>query len=109
PASDTLQQAGVKSVFFVSPDSAHDFTSWKRSLYLFAPLLFQDLALSTASAQKPVEPSVATPSPADTAPAGKTIRIKAGQDTPFKDSSGNVWEAERGFEGGAVIGRDAET
>jgi len=109
PASDTLQQAGVKSVVFVSPDSAHDFTSWKRSLYLFAPLLFQDLALSTASAQKPVEPSVATPSPADTAPAGKTIRIKAGQDTPFKDSSGNVWEAERGFEGGAVIGRDAET
>ncbi len=28
------------------------------------------------------------------------IRIKAGNSTPFTDSSGQVWEAERGFEGG---------
>lgn len=28
------------------------------------------------------------------------IRIKAGSSTPFTDSSGQVWEAERGFEGG---------
>lgn len=30
----------------------------------------------------------------------ETIRIKAGQSTPFKDSSGNVWLADQGFEGG---------
>jgi enterochelin esterase-like enzyme len=41
--------------------------------------------------------------------AAKTIRIKAGQATPFTDSSGNVWEAERGFEGGQTVDRDAST
>lgn len=31
-----------------------------------------------------------------------TIRIKAGQNTPFKDSTGNVWLADQGFEGGQL-------
>ena len=48
-------------------------------------------------------------SSAASAPAAKTIRIKAGQSTPFTDSSGNVWEAERGFEGGQTVDRDAST
>jgi enterochelin esterase-like enzyme len=39
--SDALQQAGVTSVFYVSPDTAHEWQSWRRSLYQFAPLLFQ--------------------------------------------------------------------
>jgi alpha-N-arabinofuranosidase len=39
-------------------------------------------------------------------PAAKIIRIKAGQPTPFTDSSGNVWLAEQGFEGGDVTGPD---
>lgn len=41
-ASDALNQEGIKTVCYVSPDSAHDFTSWKRSLYYFTPLLFRD-------------------------------------------------------------------
>ena len=41
PNVDALQQAGVKSVFYVSPDTAHEWQSWRRSLYEFAPLLFQ--------------------------------------------------------------------
>ncbi len=36
----------------------------------------------------------------------KIIRIKAGQSTAFTDSSGNVWQAEQGFEGGDVTGPD---
>jgi enterochelin esterase family protein len=39
-AADALTKAGIKAVYYVSPDSAHDMTSWKRSLYFFAPLLF---------------------------------------------------------------------
>ena len=35
------------------------------------------------------------------------IRIKAGSTTPFKDSSGNVWQAELGFSGGGRASRDA--
>ena len=37
------------------------------------------------------------------------IRIKAGSSSPFKDSSGNVWQAEQGFSGGDVIDRDPST
>ncbi len=39
---DALKQAGVNSVFYVSPNTAHEFLSWRRSLYEFAPLLFMD-------------------------------------------------------------------
>ncbi len=39
---EALQQAGVKSVFYESPETAHEWLSWRRSLYQFAPLLFQD-------------------------------------------------------------------
>jgi hypothetical protein len=45
---------------------------------------------------------------ADSAPAAKALRIKAGRDTSLTDSSGNVWLAEQGFEGGASAMRDAK-
>jgi hypothetical protein len=48
-------------------------------------------AASVASAPKPVS---------------AVIRIKAGQSEPFTDSSGNVWQAEKGIEGGQTIDRD---
>jgi enterochelin esterase family protein len=41
-AADTLQQAGIKSVSYVSPLTAHEWQSWRRSLYEFAPLLFKN-------------------------------------------------------------------
>ena len=41
-AADALTKAGLKAVYYVSPDSAHDFTSWKRSLYYFSQMLFQN-------------------------------------------------------------------
>jgi enterochelin esterase-like enzyme len=37
-----LRNAGINSVFYVSPDTAHEFLSWRRSLYELAPLLFRD-------------------------------------------------------------------
>ena len=40
--AEALQQAGIHSVFYVSPDTAHEFLSWRRSLHEFAPLLFRD-------------------------------------------------------------------
>ena len=40
--ADALEQAGINSAFYVSPDTAHEFLSWRRSLYQFAPLLFSD-------------------------------------------------------------------
>lgn len=39
---EALRQAGVKSVFYESPATAHEWQTWRRSLYQFAPLLFQN-------------------------------------------------------------------
>jgi enterochelin esterase-like enzyme len=36
-----LKEAGINSVFYESPDTAHEWQSWRRSLREFAPLLFR--------------------------------------------------------------------
>ena len=36
-----LATAGIKHVFYVSPGTAHEWLTWRRSLYQFAPLLFR--------------------------------------------------------------------
>jgi len=38
---EALKQAGINSVYYESPQTAHEWESWRRSLYQFAPLLFQ--------------------------------------------------------------------
>ena len=40
--ADALKSAGINSVFYVSPGTAHEFLSWRRSLHEMAPLLFRD-------------------------------------------------------------------
>ena len=40
-AADELNKAGIKSASYVSPNTAHEFQSWRRSLYEFAQLLFK--------------------------------------------------------------------
>jgi enterochelin esterase-like enzyme len=40
--AEALKQAGINSVFYVSPDTAHEFLSWRRSLHELAQLLFKD-------------------------------------------------------------------
>jgi enterochelin esterase-like enzyme len=37
-----IKAAGVNCVFYVSPGTAHEFLSWRRSLREFGPLLFRD-------------------------------------------------------------------
>jgi enterochelin esterase-like enzyme len=39
--TDKLKEAGMNSHFYVSPQTAHEWQSWRRSLYQFAPLLFK--------------------------------------------------------------------
>jgi len=41
-AADALNQAGIKSASYISPFTAHEFQSWRRSLREFALLLFKD-------------------------------------------------------------------
>jgi predicted alpha/beta superfamily hydrolase len=40
--AEALKQAAINSVFYISPDTAHEFLSWRRSLRQFALLLFKD-------------------------------------------------------------------
>lgn len=40
--AEALKAAGINSHYYVSPLTAHEWQSWRRSLYQFAPLLFQD-------------------------------------------------------------------
>jgi len=39
---DKLKDAGINTHFYVSPQTAHEWQSWRRSLNEFAPLLFNN-------------------------------------------------------------------
>lgn len=39
---DALNKAGVENTAYISPDTAHEFLTWRRSLKEFAPLLFRE-------------------------------------------------------------------
>ncbi|MGO8676745.1 MAG: alpha/beta hydrolase-fold protein [Limisphaerales bacterium] len=102
---EALKQAAINSVFYESPNTAHEWLSWRRSLHEFAPLLFQDQPLPQAIVPKVTQTSTAAPAPAATVATVKTIRIKAGKSEPVKDAEGNVWLADQGFEGGQTLER----
>jgi len=40
--AEALKAAGINSHFYVSPETAHEWQSWRRSLREFAPLLFKE-------------------------------------------------------------------
>ncbi len=52
-AADEWNNAGIKGVSYVSPETAHEWQSWRRSLYQFAQLLFSDTNASSTSAAVP--------------------------------------------------------
>jgi enterochelin esterase-like enzyme len=39
---ESLERVGIKSVFVEAPGTAHEWQTWRRALYDFAPRLFQD-------------------------------------------------------------------
>ena len=39
---EALEKLGIKNTYYESPNTAHEWQTWRRSLYQFAPLLFQD-------------------------------------------------------------------
>ena len=40
--TDSLKTAGINTHFYVSPQTAHEWQSWRRSLHEFAQLIFKD-------------------------------------------------------------------
>lgn len=47
--TDSLKMAGINTRFFVSPQTAHEWQTWRRCLYEFAPLLFKKSGAESAS------------------------------------------------------------
>lgn len=41
-AAEDLKTAGFKAVSYVSPNTRHEFQTWRRSLHVLAPMLFQN-------------------------------------------------------------------
>jgi enterochelin esterase-like enzyme len=41
-ATNNLKNAGFNAVSYISPNTGHEFQTWRRSLYELAPLLFRD-------------------------------------------------------------------
>ena len=39
---EAMKEAGVNSFWYESPETGHDWITWRRSLIQLAPLLFQD-------------------------------------------------------------------
>jgi enterochelin esterase-like enzyme len=39
---EQLKAAGINSVFYVSPETAHEWQTWRRSLHQFAQVIFKD-------------------------------------------------------------------
>lgn len=74
-AVEALKAAGVNSVFYVSPDTAHEWQSWRRSLKEMAPLLFQPAAAAGAPAP--------TAAPARPAPV-ESPRVNADRTVTFR-------------------------
>src|SRR5581483_4979719 len=102
---EALHKAGIKNMGYVSPDTAHEFLTWRRSLNQFGQLLFQEDPMKIAAAlQAAAAPAAASPASV-TASAPGIVRIKAGKSEPVKDAEGNVWLADQGFEGGQTIER----
>jgi len=40
--TEKLKESGINAYFYVSSDTAHEWQSWRRGLYQFAPLLFNN-------------------------------------------------------------------
>jgi enterochelin esterase-like enzyme len=40
--TEAVKEAGMNTHFYVSPNTAHEFQSWRRSLHELAPLLFKE-------------------------------------------------------------------
>jgi enterochelin esterase-like enzyme len=94
--TEALKQAGINSVFYVSPNTAHEWQSWRRSLHEFAQLLFKD------GGSSPSSPAAAVSEP----PQKFVLRVDCGAFEPFKDKFGNVWSADQELGAGKAWGAD---
>ncbi|HEY0076896.1 MAG TPA: alpha/beta hydrolase-fold protein, partial [Abditibacteriaceae bacterium] len=67
---EATQKAGIKTTFYESPGTSHEWLTWRRSLREFAPLLFQDNA-PRAETPRPENARPIAPQPINLGPDDK--------------------------------------
>lgn len=86
---DDLEKAGVKTSFYESPGTAHEWQTWRRCLHEFAPLLFQ--------ADSPAAPAPKRPKRAPRQPGGPGGRF-GGPIQLGPDDKSAVKDPPKGFD-----------
>lgn len=91
--TEDLKAAGVNSFFYVSPNTGHEWLTWRRSLHAFAQLLFQERPAGFISSHEMYAAGAAAPmSNPGTAPDAATTAAPATRANP-KDVTG-TWKAD---------------
>jgi enterochelin esterase-like enzyme len=76
---DALEQGGIKTIFYESPGTAHEWQTWRRCLNEFAPRLFQSVAAAPA-APAAAPAAAASPRRGGSGPGGFGRPINLGPD-----------------------------
>jgi enterochelin esterase-like enzyme len=90
--TEALKDAGINTYYYISPGTAHEWLSWRRSLHQFAQLAFQENPMQIAAA---LQAAAAVPqSSAETvagasAPPAKTSNISGNWKSEFDSQIGN--------------------
>lgn len=50
---DSLTKAGIKTAFYESPGTSHEWLTWRRSLHEFAPMLFREQSANAGNGPPP--------------------------------------------------------
>jgi enterochelin esterase-like enzyme len=95
--TEALKAAGVNSFFYVSPDTGHEWQSWRRSLHAFAQLLFQDHPVGFTSSHEMTGASAAT---AQSASAAATPVATSASGAPAVAAASEPTAPGRGGRGG---------
>ncbi|HZR20642.1 MAG TPA: malectin domain-containing carbohydrate-binding protein [Verrucomicrobiae bacterium] len=86
--TEALKEAGINTYYYLSPGTAHEWLTWRRSLHQFAQLLFQDNPMQIAAALQAAEPpALVSQSAGETGPGTSALAAKS------SDISG-VWKSE---------------
>ena len=93
--TEALKEAGINTYYYISPGTAHEWLTWRRSLHQFAQLVFQDNPMQIAAALQAAEPpaivqqSAAETSKGAPAPAAMSSDISGIWKSEFDSQIGN--------------------
>lgn len=91
--TEALKAAGVNSYFYVSPETGHEWQSWRRSLHAFAQLLFQEhpVGFSSSHEMAGVALAATVPPPTPASPQASTADVTGTWKSDFDSQIGHQY------------------